>query len=621
LNKKISATVWRKKAHFTVATILMLSISAIAVATGSSAQVSAYDTPTPSYWRELLTETAGGAYREPPGVTDYPVIASPGYVPSMTGYSAGPGPATNHLLWRSRVPMGDWHLILANNGKIFASSGVDNCIYALDELTGEVIWVRNGSSLARWSVLDDNYIFTAEGGFPVAISQNTGEIRWKAPIRGVTYGIAPWGEVFHDGTAIFTYDSGRSPGNTTCYKVTRGGSITRVWTNDTVQGRLGYANGRLYGVLEYNQWVSCVNASTGFLIWNYTSTDPAHRFYPAPTIAYGNVYLGTERPAGSQIEFFDNVVCVDAITGTYKWTYKTQEYFVQSISAAYGNIYIAGGDRNAVHCVDGVTGQKKWEYNAPGFIDYYDIAIADGKLYFPSAAIKVEGFPPAGTFPSSANCINATTGELIWSYRVPTSASAPAPIVDGKYLFHSYCDYLWCFGKGPTTTSITVATASLIMGQTACISGSIADMSPFSQQYPELQNPWVKGASVVLCYLKDGEWYDFATVQTDDQGQFIYEWAPKSAGVYTVYARFEGNEAYHWSSAKTVVQVCAAPEASPTPTPEPTQTPTIVPTPTASPSVVPEPEAPPNMDIYIIAVAATVIIVVAAAAVFLKKRK
>jgi len=550
-----------KKKIVTIVSILMLVT--IMLVNLQSSVVAQDETSTPENWIELITQTPGGAYREPPGETDYPVKCSPGYVPSMTGYSEGPGPATNNVLWRSRVPLTDWQIILAHNGKIFASSGVDNCLYALDELTGEVIWKRPNSSLVRWAVLDDNYIFTTEGPggnqYPAAISQNSGELDWTATIPGTVYGFAPYGEVFWDGSAIFTYDSGRSPGNTSCYSVTNGGSIRHMWTNDTVQGRLGYADGRLYGVVEYNRWVSCVDASTGDLIWNFTGTgDPEEMFYPSPTLAYGNVYLGTENDGS--LELTDNVVCLDAETGDYKWTYETGEYFVQSMSAAYGNVYINGGERNSVHCVDGETGEKKWEYNAPGFVDYYEIAIADGKLYFPSAALAVTGFPAAGTFPSLANCIDAMTGEPIWSYQVDTSASAPAIIVDGKYVFHSYSDYIWCFGKGPTTTNIEVASTSLTLGQSALISGSVTDMSPFSQQHPELQSPVVAEVPIVLSYVNAGTWTDFATVNTDSAGTFMYNLTPSSIGGYTVVARFEGNDAYDWSSAQKVVSVSPAPE-------------------------------------------------------------
>ena len=551
------------KTLYAIALILMLAFSAfMAITPSAKAQAT---TSTPSEWRELLTSTLDGAYREPAGITDYPSIASPGNNPSNTGFSAAIGPATGHVLWRDDIPIYEWQVKLADNGKIFVSSILDNCLYALDENTGEVLWIRNNSALERWSVLDYGLIFTTEGGYPVAISQNTGLTYWKGDSAGSVYGIAPVGEVFWDGEALFVDYSEYwgAPAITFCYKIQHtswGVTISEMWNSSNVQGRLGYKDGKLYGVLEMNMWVSCVNATTGALIWNFTGTgDPADHFYPAPVIENGKVYLGTENPG--TLERVDHVVCLDAETGAYKWTYVTGEYFVESISAAYGNIYIAGGERNAIHCVDGETGQKKWEYNAPGFIDYYQIQVADNKLYFNSAGIAVSGFPLPGTYPGLTNCVDAMTGELIWSYSTPTAATSPM-LVDGKLIVSTEEDYIWCHAKGPTTTSVSVASSYIASDASLVISGSVADMSPFSQQHPELQSPLVAGVPVVLSYVKDGAWTDFATVNTASDGTYMSTWNPPSEGAYKVVARFEGTPSYHWSSGQAVVQVSPATSAA-----------------------------------------------------------
>lgn len=583
----------RHKSLFTLTTILLLGLSIITVIQYSYAENAAYDTPTPDQWKQYLTTTPDGAFREASGITESPWISSPGGNPAKTGLSSGTGPATNHILWRDNIPFSNWQVILSDNGKIFTSSSLDRCMYALDENTGRVLWVKNDSTVGRWAVVAYNLIFTTEGGKPVAISQNTGLTYWRGDTPGQVYGLAPNGEVFSDGEALFVFGGGHGrTGNMTCLKIqhtSNGARISVAWTNNDIQGRCAYKDGKLYGVLEMNKWVSCVDAATGKLIWNFTGTgDVKDNFYPNPVVAYGNVYLGTENPGN--LEKVDHVVCLNAETGEYKWTYASDEYFIQSISAAYGNIYIAGGERNAVHCVDGATGVKKWEYNAPGFIDYYTMPVADNKIYFVSAGTEVVGFPPPGSFPGLTNCISATTGELIWSFPTKTAATSPI-LIDGKLIVQTEEDYLWCHGKGPTTTVVSASSSSIASDQSVAIYGSVEDMSPFSQQYPEIQNPWVKGASVVLCYLKDGTWHDFATVQTDDYGKFSYNWAPNSAGLYTLFARFEGNDAYYWSSAETTLQVST--------------TSTV---------------ATSQLDLYIIGATVLIIIAIAIAVLLLRKR-
>ena len=133
------------------------------------------------------------------------------------------------------------------------------------------------------------------------------------------------------------------------------------------------------------------------------------------------------------------------------------------------------------------------------------------------------------------------------------------------YSYGAY-DYFWCWGAGPTTTSISVTSSSLDLGKGTVISGSVEDMSPFSQQHPELQSPVVAGVPVVLSYVNvaTDAWTDFATVTTASDGTFTYNFTPLSAGFYKVVARFEGDGTYEWSSGQAAVQVGPASSATST---------------------------------------------------------
>ena len=84
------------------------------------------------------------------------------------------------------------------------------------------------------------------------------------------------------------------------------------------------------------------------------------------------------------------------------------------------------------------------------------------------------------------------------------------------------------------------------------------DVSPFSQQYPDEQSPLVSGAQVILSYVKDGTWTDFATTTTASDGSFMQTWTPPGEGAYKIVARFEGTNDYKWSSGQAVLQVGSA---------------------------------------------------------------
>ncbi|MCW4016726.1 MAG: PQQ-binding-like beta-propeller repeat protein [Candidatus Bathyarchaeota archaeon] len=556
----------KNKKITTMTLLLVLTLTTVPfIVPCSYSQLSESESSTPSEWIKLITETPDGAYRDPPGVTQYPQTTTPSGTEDKTGFSEGPAPYTNHTLWRADIPVYDWNKIIASRGKIYFGSTLDHCYYCLDQNTGEVIWQHNvtGGS-QRWPQIAFGLVFIRDEGHVTALSLNNGNKFWTYEESGSPALSVAWPQVFEDGDAV--YLSSRS--NTTCLKVVHQEypAVRVMWNRDTIRGRLAYYDHKLYGAGSYSTWASCVDAATGDLIWNFTGTgDPIDMFYPSPTIAYGNVYLGTENDGS--VEFSDHVVCLDAETGDYKWTYETDEYFVQSISAGYGNIYIAGGERNSIHCVDGETGQKKWEYNAPGFVDYYDIQIGGNAIYFVCAAIKVQGFPVPGTYPGLVMCLDAITGDVIWSYHTETAATSPT-LVDGKIYTQTEEDYVWCFGKGPTTTTTAVTSKGISLGQSTVIYGSVEDMSPFSQQHPELQSPVVAGVPVVLSYVKDGTWTDFATVNTASDGSYMYTLTPLNEGNYRVVARFEGTDAYHWSSAQEVIQVSPASSQAQPITPE-----------------------------------------------------
>jgi outer membrane protein assembly factor BamB len=604
--------------------MLVFSAAIAMVVPNSSAQlIAAQEVPTPSEWRALLTQTPEGAYRDPVGVTKYPQRTAPCGTEDKTGFSAGPAPYTNHTLWRADIPVYEWNKILADNGKVFAGSTLDHCYYALDQNTGAVIWQHNltGGSL-RWPQLAFNLAFVIDSSRTVAISQNNGNRFYQATFAGSPALSVAWDQpnkVFDDGDAVYL----TSGNNITCLKVIHQEypAISLVWNQSTIRGRLAYSNGLLYGVGSYSTWASCVKAATGELVWNFTGTgDPKDKFYPSPVIANGLVFLGTESNNASIVA--DHVVCLDAATGAYKWTFATGEYFVESIAAGYGKVYISGGEKNTVYCLDAATGNVIWKHITPGVIDYYTMQVGGDMVYLVCASSAITGFPVPGTYAGYTMCLNANTGDEVWRYYTDTAGTS-VTLVDGKLYTQTIEDYIWCWGKGPTTTKTAVTSQSITKGESTVIYGSVADMSPFSQQHPELQSPWAANVSVVLSYIRDGGWHDFATVKTNSAGEYMYEWVAPSEGAYTVLARFEGDNAYYWSSGKTVVQVSPAPSPVPisTPTIAPTTTPTIAPTATASPSPVPETGSSIGTEVYVAVAAAVVIAIVAAAALVLRKRK
>lgn len=281
--------------------------------------------------------------------------------------------------------------------------------------------------------------------------------------------------------------------------------------------------------------------------------------------------------------------------GYYSYMYATR--FLTSI--AYGKFY-SSGYAGHVFGYDLQNGSLLWTYAAPTnaeIFDYYTVpkyAIADGKIYIGA----YEHTPDTPLYKGNrVRCVNATTGEEIWSmlgYPVQYGMA----IADGVLVYwNEYDAQVYAVGKGPSAMTVTAPDISVELGHSVTIKGTVTDISAGTKQneqaarFPnglpavsdESMGPWMEyvymqkprptnttGVQVDLSVIDaNGNYRTIGTTTTVD-GTFALNWKPDIEGTYTVYASFAGTESYWPSHAVTYFSVDAA-EA--TPTPQPTQTP------------------------------------------------
>jgi hypothetical protein len=208
--------------------------------------------------------------------------------------------------------------------------------------------------------------------------------------------------------------------------------------------------------------------------------------------------------------------------------------------------------------------------------------VADGKLY----TYNTEHTPSQPiTRGWGLYCINATTGQGLWNITGPMQ---PGAISDG-YLTagNSYDGYLYVFGKGLSSTSISVPQTEINTGHTAIISGSVLDQSPAQPGTPcvsaQSMGPWmgylhmqnqipvdVIGVPVSIDAVDpNNNVVHLATVNTDASGTFGYVWSPSNAGEYKITATFAGDDSYGSSYAQAAAVVVNAPQATQTATSAP----------------------------------------------------
>ncbi len=328
---------------------------------------------------------------------------------------------------------------------------------------------------------------------------------------------------------------------------------------------------------------------------------------------------------------------------------------------AYGKIFTwdMGGN---VEALDLKTGQSLWTwsrgsagidspYGVYELFGYRTHSIADGKLFLQEGVMYS---PPL--HPARRVVLDCETGELVWDI-LSYSARAGSIIADGCLQeWDSYDCKLYTFGKGPTKTTVNAPDIGVPRGTSVVIRGTVMDISAGSQQdgvaelFPsglpavsdKSMTGWMEyvykqqikptnttGVPVkILVTGPDGNTEHIATVTSNADGLFGYQWQPAQTGLYMVEAVFEGSESYWPSTASTMVAVDSSSAAPVQPTTNPTQTsgptsttmPTTTPT-TSTPTVAPQPESGlPAETLLIIVASAVIIAVVAASAVLLRKR-
>jgi hypothetical protein len=238
---------------------------------------------------------------------------------------------------------------------------------------------------------------------------------------------------------------------------------------------------------------------------------------------------------------------------------------------AYGML-IADDFGGYVHAFDLKTGKKLWSYYSgdAGYNTPYGIYtqespmfIADGKIYVSQG----HGYSPPLFKGARLYCLNASDGNLIWEIYSFNDRTGYA-VADGYIVvYNNYDGRIYCFGKGPTATTVTASSKVLALGNSVMIEGRVIDISTGANQdeqtkrfpnglpavsdesmrawmeYVYMQQPIptdVKGVELTLDAIdQNGKCIHIGRVTTDTSGMFSCLWAPTSEGTYTIIVTFE----------------------------------------------------------------------------------
>ena len=318
-----------------------------------------------------------------------------------------------------------------------------------------------------------------------------------------------------------------------------------------------------------------VSLITGKVLWNVTTT---HVNYSGScSVADNGKYCFPDRDDTS-----GTLVAWDLQTGQQAWISDKMEYpwgfgGAYAVASAYGLVYrFSYAD---VYAFNWTNGHIVWRYTSPCEpfeSPWYPSMAFDSGAIVASGKMYICNSEHSATQPIARgwklSCINVTSGQGIWNI---TGAFNVGAVADG-YLAagNSYDGYLYIFGKGPSTTTVSAPQTTITTGQSVTISGTVLDQSPtqpgkacvskntvntymeyLHEQQPidgTFHNVTVTGVPVSIDAVdSNGNMVHLATVTSDLSGTYGYSWTPDMAGQYKITASFGGDDSYGSSWGET----------------------------------------------------------------------
>src|SRR6266571_3031116 len=292
-------------------------------------------------------------------------------------------PETGEILWSQQLG-GRYYYTgtpVGHDGVLYATfySSAGGYVYALDENTGDTIWVVGSETGLDFDArvpmaYSDGLVFgTAWGGQAYALHAADGTVAWTFQMNG--YSLVT-GAAINAGLAYFTSLSG------TIYAVDEF-SGAQVWSHNmgnTVTTTPLFAQGNIY-VGDYSGTETALDASTGDVVWStggFSLIDVSTPAYDGTAIYFG--------------DFRNEYVSLDALTGSVLWT--TSVAGPVGTAPALANGYLYGTcwycPLYTFNTVDGSIVDRDSLASGTGSTSYP--AVSDGWIWVEDYGGNIQGF-------------------------------------------------------------------------------------------------------------------------------------------------------------------------------------------------------------------------------------
>ena len=170
--------------------------------------------------------------------------------------------------------------------------------------------------------------------------------------------------------------------------------------------------------------------TTGTPAWVFKDEEPmAVDFSSSPAVVGNRLYIGSAH--GSIFSLGGATYCIDTESQKILWRHTSPTPIFSSPAVAGGRVYIGEGYHHDsdchLRCLDARTGEQIWSFPTTSHVESTPF-IHQGKLYFTAGADGVY-------------CIDALEGEQIWHYPAVHADMSPVMHKDKVYFGTGYEDY------------------------------------------------------------------------------------------------------------------------------------------------------------------------------------
>ncbi|MFB3888447.1 MAG: PQQ-binding-like beta-propeller repeat protein [Candidatus Bathyarchaeia archaeon] len=552
--------------------------------------------------------------------------------PAHTASGFG-GPLNMTLSWKFQTGGAVVSSPAAVKGKIYIGSD-DQTWYCLDANTGAKVWGFSVGYPIRSSaaVVNDRVYTGADDGFFYCLDANTGAQIWKTPAPGQVLPIMTGTFPQYTSSPIVSGGkvyAGSVDANLYCLDSTTGATIWKLPTSNSILSTPTLIEGDGLYIASVDGYVYKVNPANGEIIWKISTPIGLElAMEGTPVVGNGLVVIGSgaarNSPAG-----MGQMYALNATTGAMVWK-NTALPGSGNLQPIWTALYVVEpnlgpvfyyADFFSMDCVNATSGKVLWS----SFLTREHMgqpAYADGKIY-----VSSNTFGPY--------VINSTSGAKLGYIDAGGEIEGSISVYQNNIYFGSFDGNVYCVkqaSSGTTTygpfLTAWVSKEKVQVNEQVTITGK--------------ENPIVPNSQVTVTLSRPDSSFVDLPAKTDSTGTFTVTYTPETAGTWQASAWYSCETisgAVASGNSQTLSFEVAAPAPTPTPSPTPppptptpsppptpqpttpTPPPPANPTPTNSPSATPTATNTPDMLPYAAAAVVVAIVVVAVVAVLLRRRK